>query len=179
MKIAYFLRVFPKLSESFILNQIIELQDRGHDVQIFSMREPTEDIVHKEIKAHDLLSRTHYYNFNLKFNKQSIILLIFFIKLLIIDISNLKVSINKLKFNLKLAYFAAIMFTTGIELIHAHFGTIGNQCLQLKKILKKPLITSFYGIDAAVGDTTTYADLFSSNSIVTVLSNDMKKDLLA
>lgn len=34
------------------------------------------------------------------------------------------------------------------DVIHAHFGPRGVECLLLKRILKAPLITSFYGYDA-------------------------------
>ena len=37
MKIAYVLEIFPKLSESFIVNEIVELLKNGHDVRIFSI----------------------------------------------------------------------------------------------------------------------------------------------
>ena len=52
--------MFPKLSESFILNEIVELLKKGHDVQIFSMHVPCEDVMHEEIKKYRLLERTYY-----------------------------------------------------------------------------------------------------------------------
>jgi colanic acid/amylovoran biosynthesis glycosyltransferase len=33
-------------------------------------------------------------------------------------------------------------------MIHAHFGTCGANCLRLERLLKAPLVTSFYGYDA-------------------------------
>ena len=38
MRIAFIVEVFPKLSETFILNQITGLIDEGHEVEIFPSR---------------------------------------------------------------------------------------------------------------------------------------------
>src|SRR5579859_259263 len=46
MKIAYLLKTFPKLSETFILNEILELERQGMELHIFSLREPSETKVH-------------------------------------------------------------------------------------------------------------------------------------
>jgi glycosyltransferase involved in cell wall biosynthesis len=54
MKIAYLLKTFPKLSETFILNEILELERQGVDLHIFSLREPSETKMHAgvaEVKA--------------------------------------------------------------------------------------------------------------------------------
>lgn len=60
MRIAFLLRSFPVLSETFILNQITGLLDRGHDVDIFALgREPSE-ATHDDLCAHRLLQRTYY-----------------------------------------------------------------------------------------------------------------------
>ena len=42
MKIAYLLKTFPKLSETFILNEILELERQGLELHIFSLRRPSE-----------------------------------------------------------------------------------------------------------------------------------------
>ncbi len=51
MKVAYILDVFPKISETFILNEILEVQRQGVDVHVFSMARPEELVVHDQIKA--------------------------------------------------------------------------------------------------------------------------------
>jgi len=54
MKIAYLLKTFPKLSETFVLNEILELERQGLEVHIFSLRQPSETKVHPgvaEVKA--------------------------------------------------------------------------------------------------------------------------------
>jgi glycosyltransferase involved in cell wall biosynthesis len=45
-KVAYLVKTFPKLSETFILNEILELERQGMELHIFSLREPSETKVH-------------------------------------------------------------------------------------------------------------------------------------
>ncbi|MCG7848751.1 MAG: hypothetical protein MIO93_06175, partial [ANME-2 cluster archaeon] len=62
MKLAYVLNIFPKLSESFILNEIVELLKNGHDVLIFSIIKPWEEVVHDDVDKYHILERTHYFS---------------------------------------------------------------------------------------------------------------------
>lgn len=49
MNILYWLRQFPKLSESFVINEIVELSRRGHDIAIFALSDPQETLEHREV----------------------------------------------------------------------------------------------------------------------------------
>ncbi len=62
MKITYVVNTFPKLSETFVLGQITELINRGHDVDIVSINKPTEESVHEDIDKYKLFEKTHYIN---------------------------------------------------------------------------------------------------------------------
>ena len=52
MKIVYLLDCFPKLSETFILNEIVELKkiDNSIGLSIYSLKKPKENLVHKQAK---------------------------------------------------------------------------------------------------------------------------------
>lgn len=54
MNILYYLGTFPKISESFILNEIYELEKRGHNVVVFAINQPKEDIEHQEYNEIDI-----------------------------------------------------------------------------------------------------------------------------
>jgi colanic acid/amylovoran biosynthesis glycosyltransferase len=60
MRVAYFVRVFPKLSETFVLNQITGVIDRGHDVSIFAFDRDESGASHPSIARHQLLKKTRY-----------------------------------------------------------------------------------------------------------------------
>jgi colanic acid/amylovoran biosynthesis glycosyltransferase len=67
MRIAFFVDQFPSLSETFILNQITGLIDRGHEVDIYCDREAfpkgnrpgNGSQMHSEVTKYQLLSRTY------------------------------------------------------------------------------------------------------------------------
>jgi len=44
-RVAYILRSYPRLSQTFILNEILEMERQGVDVRIFAMTDPQEQIV--------------------------------------------------------------------------------------------------------------------------------------
>lgn len=60
IRVAVLVRKFPKLSETFILNQITGLIDAGHEVDIFAWTAEDDGAVHGDVQAYDLMGRTHY-----------------------------------------------------------------------------------------------------------------------
>lgn len=48
-KVAYILKMFPRFSETFILNEILELEREGADLQIFSLKTPNDGRVHADV----------------------------------------------------------------------------------------------------------------------------------
>ncbi len=62
MRVAFFVAHFPVLSEPFILNQIAGTIERGHEVDIYSLDGPPDDIskVHPLVEKYNLLERTIY-----------------------------------------------------------------------------------------------------------------------
>lgn len=62
MRIAFLLGEFPSLSETFILDQVTALIERGHEVSIFAERRSRDPVAHPAVTEHDLLARTRYEN---------------------------------------------------------------------------------------------------------------------
>lgn len=54
MKIAFFVGHFPKLSETFILNQIIELINLGHSVDVFFVHDTPDKRIHSDYFQYNL-----------------------------------------------------------------------------------------------------------------------------
>lgn len=48
VKVAFVVWFFPKISETFVLNQIIEFKKRDHDVLIFAVKNPAEHMVSED-----------------------------------------------------------------------------------------------------------------------------------
>ncbi len=49
LKIAYLLKMYPRFSETFIVNEILELERRGVDVRIYSLRKPDDGRFHAKL----------------------------------------------------------------------------------------------------------------------------------
>jgi colanic acid/amylovoran biosynthesis glycosyltransferase len=61
LKVAYFMSRFPKLSETFVLGEILAVEERGAEVEIFPLLRARENVVHSE--ARPLAARAHYQPF--------------------------------------------------------------------------------------------------------------------
>lgn len=59
-RIAYVVNVFPKLSETFIANEMAELRQRGVEVRILSLRQPSEQLRHGIVTEAGLGQRVVY-----------------------------------------------------------------------------------------------------------------------
>ena len=46
LKVAYILKMFPRLSETFILNEVLQLEENGVDVSVFSLLHPMDGRYH-------------------------------------------------------------------------------------------------------------------------------------
>jgi colanic acid/amylovoran biosynthesis glycosyltransferase len=57
MRILFVVEHFPCLSETFVLNQITGLLDRGHDVEIYPLGLPGEGPIHPDVRRYDLMNR--------------------------------------------------------------------------------------------------------------------------
>ncbi|MEL6461531.1 MAG: glycosyltransferase [Cyanobacteria bacterium J06621_15] len=59
MKIAFIVDRFPLLSETFVINQITGLIERGHEVHIYG-RKTSDNKLHPDVEKYKLIERTHY-----------------------------------------------------------------------------------------------------------------------
>ncbi|MDY6902708.1 MAG: glycosyltransferase [Cyanobacteriota bacterium] len=59
MKIAFIVDRFPLLSETFVINQITGLIERGHEVHIYG-RQTYDNKLHPDVEKYKLIERTHY-----------------------------------------------------------------------------------------------------------------------
>ena len=59
MKIAYIVHKFPRLHNTFILNEIVQLIEKGHEVYIFSINKSQERVINREVLS--LKDKTFYF----------------------------------------------------------------------------------------------------------------------
>src|SRR5262245_21395694 len=51
MRLAYMMSRFPKLTETFVLREMVEMQRLGKDVRVYPLQRERTGIVHPEAKA--------------------------------------------------------------------------------------------------------------------------------
>jgi len=59
-RIGYMLRMYPRFSQTFVVNEILELENQGVDLRIASLRLPNEGVFHES--ATRVRARVNYFN---------------------------------------------------------------------------------------------------------------------
>jgi len=60
MRVAFITHVFPRLHNTFVLNEMVEFLRRGHDLRIVSLRRSGESIFNQDVLSHRLFDRVTY-----------------------------------------------------------------------------------------------------------------------
>ncbi|MBA3752151.1 glycosyltransferase [Candidatus Dependentiae bacterium] len=60
MKVLIVVKFFPKLSETFVMNQMTGLLSLGHDVYVYAEKREATDKVHDNVVKYNLIDRTYY-----------------------------------------------------------------------------------------------------------------------
>ncbi len=158
LKIAILVSSFPSISETFIVNQITDLIDRGHDIKIFSFQKSESVIVHEKIIDYKLIEKTIYFQ---EFYVSKATRFLPFLKFIkerhnSINFYKLLKNFNFIKngfrvLNLRFFYkFKWILNEEGFDIFHAHFGGNGAYLAEMKMAGFFPnikLVTSFHGYD--------------------------------
>ena len=190
MKIAFIVSAFPRLSETFILDQITGLIDRGHDIDIFAAIPSDEPVVHTSVKEYNLLNKTFYtrksdimpQNRLIRFAEAMRLIFLYRKKKLISLLKSLNVfKYGKNAVSLILLFTAIPFLDRGpYDIIHCHFGPNGNLGVMLKEIdvIKGKIIATFHGYDAYVhpklNGEKKYLNLFGKADLITANSTFTK-----
>lgn len=151
MRIGYVLSVFPKLSESFILNEITELLSQNVDIQIFSVSHAHEDVLHDKYQSFNFVNRSFY--FNKKFTKTSS-LLKYGLRYLLRPplIQNFR---SKLRCVAVTSQFMKMAQKLDISLFHAHFASESAViAMYLSESLEVPFTFTTHAWDLYSGANT-------------------------
>lgn len=177
LRIAVFAGSFPVPSETFILNQVVELKKRGHDVQVFGYRHKGSGVLHPAFVEHGIGSITHHpWKIAPLYIARALLGVAQFVTLRHGRTRVLK-SLNQKKFgwmasSLHLFYWSCLMTKhRHFDVVHAHFVEVGGRCGMLKSLglLDCPIVTSFHGADVSAQQTSedrVLIDFAKRNSIL-------------
>lgn len=182
MRIAFFLGIFPALSETFVIDQITGLIDRGHEVDIYATGKPDNPKMHASVSKYNLLERTCYRpampeNFFLRFLKGLWLFLVNFPR----DPQLLIRSLNVFRYGkpaASLRYFYSVIplldRIPDYDIIHGHFGMHGLIGLYMRNLgaIRGKLVTTFHGYDVNGAPRQygqdLYQQLFQTGDLYTV-----------
>ncbi len=158
MRIAVIVSTFPKLSETFILNQITGLLKRGHTVRIFSRYHPQERVLHSEVAEYELLERTVYLptvpvsKWVCRFKAVGWLLRFLFTHPVVLFRVLRYLLSRQEPFSYLLFFHSLPILSFRPDVIHVHFGNNGTFYWPLKIIQPKTaFLTMFHGHDLLLG----------------------------
>ena len=188
MRIGLLVGDFPAISETFVLNQITGLLDRGHDVVIYAAKPGEDDVVHRDVTRYELLRRTVY----LPRPPSNVVgRCLKAVARLVLQLPSNPTAVAR-------AFRASVQdgrletFFAGLRLlaerpcdvILAHFGTNGARALRLRRAgaLSGRIATVFHGFDitkklARAGEDI-YTDLFREGELFLSISERWRSRLV-
>jgi colanic acid/amylovoran biosynthesis glycosyltransferase len=192
MRIAVVVGVFPAVSETFVLNQVTGLIDRGHDVHIFAARAGRPAAIHDEILSYHLMDRTRHSAWLPAHHPHR-----FFVALPLVArtlfrrrangarlLSTARFGLHSAPLEL-LSDASAFRETEPFDVVLCHHGPMGARVARLREagVLSGRVVTVFHGSDASayvrrVG-SHAYAHLFSTGDLFLPVSDHWRRRLIS
>ena len=182
MRIAFVVGKFPVVSETFIVNQICALIDRGHEITIFAFQEGDRSIVHESVSNYGLLDKL----VTLQPEPRNRLKRIgSFFKLVVkkgspYRLGKVMKALNFFKYgknalSLHNFYKSQWFLRKGeFDVIHCHFASSGLYIARLKRnglLGPEKLVTSIHGSDINPGKVNDYKErypiLFEEMDLIT------------
>ena len=192
MKIAFFLNEFPSLSQTFVLNQITWMIDRGHEVDIYATHRFQTGKCHPQIDSYGLLEKTCYFaDVPARYLERvtRVVGLILSSGLwrrpLLVARSIVSLKDGRVVMHMQRLYRVLAFAGRGqYDIIHCQFGTLGLLALELKKlgVINGALVTSFRGYDITsvlANEPSCYDELFSYGALFLPVSKSLAVRLVA
>ncbi|MGH7828211.1 MAG: glycosyltransferase [Candidatus Binatia bacterium] len=158
MRIAFLVGQFPAISETFVLNQVTGLIDRGHEIDIYATAPGDGDVVHGEVAKYGLLGRTLYHSTDARDGP---------VQKAVCLIQNRRRIGNLLRKRPGLLFTAPRLALSPMlwrksqlmngsrrnyDVIQCHFGPNGRLAVLLREldIVRGPIVTAFHGWDLSL-----------------------------
>ena len=191
MKIAFIVPEFPSLSQTFVLNQITGLIDRGHHVEIFAEYADNQSKTHEDVSKYKLIQKTHYLPC-LPENKilRTLKGLIFLMKYMPNQPKVVLRALNFFKYGRQASslnlLFKSLPFLhkDTYDIVHCHFGPSGSLAAMLRDIgaVEGKLTTVFHGYDLTSyinqSRVNCYGNLFQQGDLFLPISQKWKEKLI-
>ncbi len=188
--IAFIVGVFPAISETWLLNQVADLQDRDIAVKVFSLHRGDPSFVSDVYAGHRMADITKYLDMpegiflRLRQAIPKALRMLRYQPVALLRALNI-FKYGRQALSLQLIFWSEPFLGMSFDLYHCHFGTVANRFLAIKYVLglHEPMMTSFYGQDVsrifqAKGDHY-YDALRRECQLFIVMSEYMKSRIVA
>lgn len=186
MKIAFIVSSFPSISETFIVNQITGLLDRGHSIEIYAFQKGDLSQIHNEIVKYDLLKKVVFIpkTPTNKIERRLLLLWNVLKKGAVNPIKVAKIIKGSIKTDFDYrAFLLALFFDERYDVTLCHFGFNAKHCSLIKKTgYSGKLIAFFHGSDVTqypkkYGENI-YEKVFQYCDSILTISNYFKSKLM-
>lgn len=159
---------FPLLSETFVINQITGLLDRGHEVRVFARRPEDSSLVHPVVDRYRLIDRTTYWPSQPRHKLLRAFKAAGLVARNAPALHLLLRSLDASRFgraaaSLNLFYWAAgLTSRPSFDIVYCHFGWNGLHASMLREIgaIDGKLVTVFHGADVSWQIATSGPDVY-------------------
>jgi len=190
LKILFLVPSFPSISETFIINQIVDLIDRGHEVSIFASAK-AEVALHSKIIEYDLLKKTVFAEIPVNISQRIKNFLSILFSSDKTDRRRLLKTLNIFRYKadaVKLSSFYRVAWLQQLDdcfdIVHAHFGYMASYYYRGREcgyFANAQLVVTFHGYDMMPSDKEVnryrYKELFENNTLITT-NNEYSRSLL-
>lgn len=192
MRIAYFLNEFPALSQTFILNQITGMIDRGHKVDIYAKSRFHSEKCHPQVEEFQLWEKTRIFSdmpkgYIKRFGRAAWLSIdrgLWRHPGLIAKVMRGWGRTNEVLNLQSIYHILAFSDRPHYDIIHCQFGTLGPLALKLRAlgVTGGEIVTSFRGFDVTRDPEKNprfYRELFQSGARFLPVSKSLADMLLA
>jgi colanic acid/amylovoran biosynthesis glycosyltransferase len=191
MRIAVLVGAFPTVSETFILNQVTGLLDRGHDVRIFAGKAGNPAVIHSDIVTYGLMDRVRYsVELPDEYPRRFMAALPLFGRFVFhkpVEGARFltATTLGKTDAPLDLLSDAApFQELDTFDVLLCHFGPIGARAVRLRDagMVRGRVVTVFHGFDVSAfvrhSGSDTYTQLFRTGDLFLPISDHWRRRLV-
>jgi colanic acid/amylovoran biosynthesis glycosyltransferase len=192
MRIAVVVGAFPTVSETFVLNQVTGLIDRGHDVRIFAARSGRPAAIHDEIISYRLMNLVRYSAWLPEYHPHRLLVALPHVaKALFRRQGNGARLLSAARFGFRsaplelLSDAAAFRESDSFDVVLCHHGHMGARIARLREagVVRGCVVTAFHGSDVSAyvrrAGSHAYAHLFATGDLFLPVSDHCRRRLIA
>ncbi|WP_247729246.1 glycosyltransferase [Halovivax limisalsi] len=182
MKIGVLPNIFPKLSKTYVLDQVTGMLDRGHDVRLYPSYPSDESVRHPEFDAYELDRRTTYIGPPRSLgpaaagSARNAVSLAIRRPTTVPELARTALTDGPRAAG-TFTYHARTVLPDDLDVLHAHFGPVGRQAARLDRVgAAEAFVTTFHGW--GIRERANYDDLFERCDAVLATSRHVRERLL-